>query len=40
MALVKKAPPQVDYLAMNAQFCDNMQYFCWNKSQSANGDEV
>jgi hypothetical protein len=40
MALVKKAPPQVDYRAMNAQFCDYMQYCGWNKSQPANEDEV
>ncbi len=40
MASVKKAPPRVDYRAMNAQFCDDMQYCGWNKSQSANEDEV
>ncbi len=40
MASVKKAPPRVDYRAMNAQFCDDMQYGGWNKSQSANEDEV
>ena len=40
MTSVKKAPQQVDYRAMNAQFCDDMQYCGWNKSQSANEDEV
>jgi hypothetical protein len=40
MASVKKAPQQVDYRAMNAQFCDDMQYGGWNKSQSANEEEV
>jgi hypothetical protein len=41
MASVKKAPPQqIVYWAMNAQFCDDTQYSCWNKSQSANEDEV
>ena len=40
MASVKKAPPRVDYRAMNTYFCDDMQYCGWNKSQSANEDEV
>ncbi len=40
MALVKKAPPRDDYRAMNAQFCNDMQYGCWTKTQSANEDEV
>jgi hypothetical protein len=41
MASVKKAPPPgIDYRAMNAQFCDDTQYCCWNKFQSANEDEV
>ncbi len=40
MASVTKAPPRVDYSAMNAHFCEDMQYGCWNKSQSANEDEV
>ncbi len=41
MASVKKAlPPRIDYRAMKAQFCDNMQCGGWNKSQSANKDEV
>jgi hypothetical protein len=40
MASVKKVPPQVDYWAMNAQFCDDTQYGGWNKSQPANEDEV
>jgi hypothetical protein len=38
MASVKKAPPLVDYRAMNAQFCDDMQYCGW--TQPANEDEV
>jgi hypothetical protein len=35
MASVKKAPPpRINYRAINAQFCDDMQYGCWNKSPS------
>jgi hypothetical protein len=40
IASVKKAPPRVDYRAMNAQFCNDMQYGGWRKNQSANEDEV
>jgi hypothetical protein len=40
IASVKKAPPRVDYRAMNAQFCNDMQYGGWHKNQSANEDEV
>ncbi len=41
MASVKKAtPPRINYLAIQAQFCDYMQYGSWNKSQSANENEV
>ncbi len=38
---VKKASPlRINYWAMNAQFCYDTQYCCWNKSQSANEYEV
>ncbi len=41
MALIKKAPPPlINYRAMNTQFCCDMQYGGWNKSQSANEAEV
>ena len=40
IASVKKAPPRVDYRAMNAQFCNDMQYGGWTKTQSANEAEV
>ncbi len=41
MASVKKAPTQlIDCRARNTQFCDDMRYGGWNKSQSANEDEV
>jgi hypothetical protein len=41
MALVKQAALLwINYRAINTQFCDNMQYGGWSKSQSANEDEV
>jgi hypothetical protein len=43
MGSVKKALPLlINYLAMNTlvQFCDNMQYCCWCKSQSSNEDDA